>query len=269
MKSLWNKKVFTSSGTWVCPAGVTWVIVYAAGGGGGGTSGGGRNNSAAGGGYGGCGGGGNALMPVPIQVVPGTSYTITVGAGGAGGASQSPVPDGNTKPNPGSNGSDTSFGALQTWIGALGGRDQPYTGTNSVRSDGMYMRSLQSTATWAPFGGYGGGMAVGTTATAGIPGHRNWMNSTGNNGTASGTFVNNGGAGGGGMDGIEYPGINGAGGTGGNNNGWNPNTNVGGSPAANSAAGGGGGGGASSAGGSEGATGGTGGSGLLVVTWVE
>ena len=60
---------------WTAPANVTSVTVRAWGGGG---SGGTRNGGGAGGG-----GGGAFAGNAAVAVVPGTAYTITVGAGGA------------------------------------------------------------------------------------------------------------------------------------------------------------------------------------------
>lgn len=73
---------FTSSGTWTCPAGVysAEFLVVGAGGGGGGTDCSVNTRSAAGGG-----GGGGAVKYGTLAVTPGSTYTITVGAGGAGG----------------------------------------------------------------------------------------------------------------------------------------------------------------------------------------
>lgn len=70
--------VFTTSGTWMVPAGVTSVTadVWAGGGGGG---------SGSGGGAGAGGGGGGAFSEqTAITVVPGNVYSLTVGLGGAG-----------------------------------------------------------------------------------------------------------------------------------------------------------------------------------------
>lgn len=71
--------IFTASGTWTAPAGVTSVDVEVWGGGGAG--GGNATNSDGGGG----GGGGAYSKTVAIPVVPGNTYTVTVGAGGVGG----------------------------------------------------------------------------------------------------------------------------------------------------------------------------------------
>jgi hypothetical protein len=77
---------FTSSGTWVCPAGVysAQFMVVGAGGGGGGIAGQTISQYAQGGG-----GGGGSVKNVTLTTIPGSSYTITVGAKGtspAGGA---------------------------------------------------------------------------------------------------------------------------------------------------------------------------------------
>jgi hypothetical protein len=68
-----NVQVFDNSGTWVAPAGVTRVVVSMIGGGGMGDS----TNTIAG--Y-----SGGSRYNVSTTVVPGTSYTITVGARGVG-----------------------------------------------------------------------------------------------------------------------------------------------------------------------------------------
>ncbi len=77
-----GQSVYSTSGTysWTCPAGITSVDVECWGGGG---SGGGVNISGAravGGG-----GSGGAYCKATITVVPGNSYTVTVGAGGTAG----------------------------------------------------------------------------------------------------------------------------------------------------------------------------------------
>jgi len=73
-----NRAVYTGSGTWTAPAGVTSanVLVVAGGGGGGGGS------------YGGAGGGGAGgyLYQTTVPVTAGSTYSVIVGAGGAGTA---------------------------------------------------------------------------------------------------------------------------------------------------------------------------------------
>ena len=66
--------VYTSSTTWVAPASVTSVLILCIGGGGGCGTNFARNGAGGGFAYG------------IITVVPGTTYTVTIGAGGAQGA---------------------------------------------------------------------------------------------------------------------------------------------------------------------------------------
>lgn len=79
-------ELFTSSTTWICPGGVEKVNAIVVGGGGGGGGGyilGGTSYAGGSGGFGGIGIG-------TTIVTPGQSYTVTVGAGGVGGAANSP-----------------------------------------------------------------------------------------------------------------------------------------------------------------------------------
>jgi hypothetical protein len=101
--------LFSNPGTfpWVCPAGITKTRakVWAAGGGGGGTvsTAGSVATSAGGGGY----------VEKLIDVVPGTTYNVIVGAGGAGGNA--------TSPSNGGAGGTSSFGAFISATGGGGG----------------------------------------------------------------------------------------------------------------------------------------------------
>jgi hypothetical protein len=70
--------VIDASGTWTCPAGVFSALVECVGAGGGG--GGGATL-----GRGGSGAGAGAYSSKVVAVVPGTIYTVSVGAGGVGG----------------------------------------------------------------------------------------------------------------------------------------------------------------------------------------
>jgi len=100
---------FTASGSWVAPAGVYSIRALAVGGGGGGGAAlcGFSSNFVSGGG-----GGGGGVIDDTFPVVPGTTYTVTIGTGGAGA---------NTTTAPGSNGTDTTFGSLFTAPGGQGG----------------------------------------------------------------------------------------------------------------------------------------------------
>src|ERR1700733_3309513 len=64
-----NNAYFTSTGTWICPAGVNYVLCIGAGGGGGG---GAANNTV----YGGGGGGGSVQQTSYVNVTPNTTYTV-------------------------------------------------------------------------------------------------------------------------------------------------------------------------------------------------
>ena len=75
-------QVFTASAVWLCPTGVTRVRATVVGGGGGSAGDGGDTNW-----------GGMAGYSIGVYtVVPGTSYSVTVGLGGRGGANPYPTP---------------------------------------------------------------------------------------------------------------------------------------------------------------------------------
>lgn len=113
-------EIFLSSGTFVAPSGVTKVYLSMVGGGASGAvSSGGATNSG--------GGGGASVINYPYTVVPGNSYTVTVGAGGAGNSAAG-VTDG-------SDGGDTSFDALTVEGGdrGLGNASGGGKGGNSTK----------------------------------------------------------------------------------------------------------------------------------------
>lgn len=70
----WTYVDFTTSGSWVCPAGIKQVTIEACGGGSSGATDNGLSGQ-----------GGFAATPVlaTIQVIPGATYSVTIGAGGA------------------------------------------------------------------------------------------------------------------------------------------------------------------------------------------
>jgi hypothetical protein len=96
----------TGATTWTKPAGVTAIMVYITGGGGGGGSGNNNYNS-----YGGGGAGGTAIKWITSGI--GSTETITIGTGGAGGAAS----DGNV----GVRGVTSSFGSHCSATGGYGG----------------------------------------------------------------------------------------------------------------------------------------------------
>jgi hypothetical protein len=99
-----NLQVFTSSGSFTVPAGVTRISTEIWGGGGG--AGGAANASGAGGG-----GGGGGFSEGVFTVMPGQTIAVTVGLGGTGG-------DGAQN---GTTGGTTSFGSFNSATGGGGG----------------------------------------------------------------------------------------------------------------------------------------------------
>jgi hypothetical protein len=177
-----GKRLFTSSGTWLCPTNITTVYLSGATGGGGGGGGGGY-----GGGSGG-GTGGFIYGTSPLTVVPGTSYTITftVGTGGAGGVS------GNSNGVAGTSAS-LSFGNLYTLAGGPGGAG----GVLGGGPDGLAGTSGYGIGTAGTIGSAGAGGAGGVNQTA------VYLGGSGGGGGGGG----NGGGGGGGNGGAGAPGF--------------------------------------------------------------
>ena len=138
---LTSTQVFTSSGTWTKPSGITKVKVIVIGGGGGG--GGGTNNYYAGGGGG---GGGTAIEIIDVSSV--SSVSVTIGGGGAGAAAGSGGGAGST----GSTGVTSSFGSYCSATGGVGGAGQP------------------GGSPWIGLGGAGGSGSGGTYNLTGSPG---------------------------------------------------------------------------------------------------
>ena len=101
---LQSVQVFTAGGTWTRPAGIALVKVFVTGGGGGGGDGSSTNHISAGGG-----GGGTAIKYLDVSAL--SSETVTVGAAGAGGVGGAS----------GGNGGTSSFGALCSATGGIGG----------------------------------------------------------------------------------------------------------------------------------------------------
>lgn len=136
---------FTASGSWVAPAGVFTVRVLAVGGGGGGGSA--RSASAGYMSHGG-GGGGGGVFDELLEVVPGTSYTVTIGTGGAGATATGAV---------GANGTNTTLGSIMTAPGGQGGASMN-AGTAAVPTSN-------------PGGSMGGWSSFGDGTNAPGPGH--------------------------------------------------------------------------------------------------
>ena len=227
-----TSQMFTSTTTWTVPAGVTQVILIGAGGG-----------------AGGAGGtrtilqdvpGGNGVVPSMkiISVVPNTTYTITIGAGGTGGTGTTGQ---YVTPPAGTAGGTTSFGVLATFPGATPSLvyHDTNTGINRYASGAPnFYTGLYATAI------FGCNKASGTPGALSVGGGE------------SQPFYGGGGGG---------AGLNGPGGNGGNGNTSGVASAGSAATSTNYGAGGGGGG----CGSSSGANGGAGAGGFLQVVWVE
>ena len=149
---------FTTSGSFIPPAGVTSITVNAYGAGGGG--GHGANSGTANGGGGG--GGGGFALNAAITVTPGTSYPITIGTGGTAG----------TVTNGGTGGATTAtFGGTSiTANGGTGGLSYTNSatgGTGGNASGGTTNRTGGAGKTGTTTGSGGGGGGGGTTGNGG------------------------------------------------------------------------------------------------------
>ena len=171
---------FTSgSGTWTVPSGVylVGVTLIGAGGGGGGSAKAGTSGNVQEGG----GGGGGACTQFTIDVVPGDSFSYTVGTGGAGGAgTTTQVLYYGYQGETGSAGGATTFGSYYVNGGSGGGGGAI---VSSSRADG------------AGGAGGSGGSSTGTIYDGGAGG------GGGNDGSGygAGGSVSNAGGGGGGL----------------------------------------------------------------------
>lgn len=221
---------FAASGTWTRPAWARRVTVRAIGGGGGGGSG--RKGAASTGRSGGGGGGGGMLAERMFAASElSSTVSVTVGAGGTGGASQTA---GSTDGLAGTAGGDSLFGTLLAAKGGQGGGGGPGAGSGAAGGIGYGAPAFSATGSTAPSNG---GTTVGLTPLAPA---RGGGGGCGGGGVTAANTRQSGGDGGAG--GAEY----GAGATGGAGGPAGPSGTTGGngaSVAAGKAYGGGGGGG--------------------------
>jgi len=196
-----NSQVFTSSGTFTIPSGVTKLKMTIVGGGGAGST-----ATAASGGYEGAGGGGGGLaIKYLTGLTPGNTLTVTVGAAAGtssvasgtqsittvsatGGANGVTAAVGN-----GGNGGTGSNGDLNMTGGAGG---QNYLAVSRGGGSGQFINSAGSGG--ASAGGWGYGGDAGTSATAGTAGRAY------GGGGGGGNFNTAGGAGAAGVVLIEW-----------------------------------------------------------------
>jgi hypothetical protein len=156
-------QTFTSSGTWTKPGGATMVMVELISGGGGGSSG--TKNAAASNRYSGSGGGSSGVTYFTFAASElSSTETVTVGAGGTGGAS---VTTDTTAGNMGTDGGTSIFGstALATCIGGKGNYGNWIT--SKLGSGSLIGNHIVS---WGAMGGNGGGgnFALGLNGFSGI-----------------------------------------------------------------------------------------------------
>ena len=248
----------TTSNSWTCPTGITQIEVLVVAGGGGG---GGHAASDKGGAGGGAGG---LVYNSCYQVIPGNTYSVTVGAGGSAGTAGG----GN-----GGTGSNSIFDLITAYgggggYGGVGGG--PYNGLSGGSGGGaMSAGSIGGVGGAGTAGqGWKGGDSTGLNngcggGGAGGPGGNNTGSTGGIGGVGlayniSGTTTYYAGGGGG----AAYSGTAGAGGLGGGGAGQQ-NANGTSGTASTGGGGGGGGGGASSTT----YTGGAGGSGVVIIRY--
>lgn len=248
-----HREIFTASGTWTCPSGVTTALVIYWGGSG--QGGGGRRPSTTGtpGAGGGAGGAARKCISI-IHPTPTEDYTITIGAKGTGAGKGGSSNGSNGAA--GNDGGDTTITGLGVDLVGKGAKGGLGGGSSNVRYYGGSTSTDIATPTadldsttlliWSRpgHGGYGGPATA--TQTAGGDGFAQEF--AGGAGGAAGTDSTNSGASGGGGGGGGPGGPGGAGGKGGNGvaSGTAGAGAAGTAPAANSGAGGGGGGGGGS-----------------------
>jgi hypothetical protein len=245
-------QTWTANGSWTAPPGYNGpVLLWGYGGGG---SGGSGYNSTAG-------GGGSTAQLFAVFPIPGTKYTVTVGAGGTGVAGAGSSSSNGANGNPGV---ATTFGALASFMGGQAGEGWVTT-YNTV---GPYPGAPDTAhAVASKMGtGSGGNQAYVTVGWGGViysegnyvsihNGETSWQNYAGGNNGSTNNYVGGGGGGGG-------PGGTGTNGGNGASTGAGTSSS---SAAANTGAGSGGGGGAGTAGNM--GSSGNGGSGQLVAAW--
>jgi len=148
-----NRQLFTSTGTFTAPTGVTKIFITMCGGGGGG----GRDDGTSGGGGGGA---GAWIIRTAFTVVAGNNYTVTVGTGGAGATapSTSGAAGGNTSFTDANSITVTCNGGSGGGIGGGGNGGAALGAYNaSEATAGTPVTTVGGNGGTAPSGGRGGG----------------------------------------------------------------------------------------------------------------
>jgi hypothetical protein len=255
---------FTSTGTstWTKPAGAKMVYVLMFGGGGGGGSGRKRSSgnlasAASAGGSGGA--GGRTELWIPASAL-GSTVTVTVGAGGTGGAAQT---NNDTSGNAGLIGNNSSFGSFGLARGGTEGFGGLTTSGGAGFGGGSLGEFSNGSSSYTANGATGG---TGTGNDGPRGGYRPGGGGTGGGFSASSTTLRAGGAGGLGGSLLDSSTTSSGGGGAGGNTSGAPNGSAGANASSYFVGGSGGGGGASGSttagnGGTGGYPGGGGGSG--------
>lgn len=201
---------YIANGSWTAPLNVSTAYISGCAGGGGGGGGGGTGGQAsnwgAGGGAGG--GAGQSAIRVPIIVVPGTTYAISIGAAGSGAATKATA-----NGSPGVSGGTTSFAALLSLAGGGGGfaGNQAQVNASGPGADPSTGYPGGGGGQDGAFAGNGGTGGAGPFGGGGAPGRAGISN--GGDGQAGGGFGAGGGGGGGAWGSVGGPGGRGGNGT--------------------------------------------------------
>jgi hypothetical protein len=189
---------FTAVGstTWTAPAGVTSVEYLVVGGGGG--AGNGYDNA------GGGGGGAGMVLSGSTIVTPGNTYTVTVGAGGVGGANE-------RANNAGLPGNNSVFDSIT----ALGGGNGLGSRTGGVAGVAQVSNTTSATGGSGSGGGFGGKGGGGSTGNgSNNSGSTGGAGGSGTSSSITGSVVIYGVGGSGANAGTQNPGVNGTSNTG-------------------------------------------------------
>lgn len=294
MVSRINKQTFLTSGTWVCPAGISNITISGCGGGGGGAGGMSGSFTASTVSNAGGGGAGAIFSSYKITAVPGNSYIVTVGAGGVGSppglSGAFGLPGGNTTIQGTFIENGISAFVTVIFIGASGGGPVQAFITSNTSYGGLSINKFrQHTVTNGTLfyhatdldqqpqsggnGAFTDSAGVLVFSSSGINSiHQNAGGIHGTNGTNVSTSFGGGGGGGGGAPPMGFGKVGGAGGSGGNGSLLTATDATDGAAGTGIGYGGGGGGsGGSSTSGTpgNGGHGADGGPGILIIEWVD